>query len=50
MSATACAAASRGSVCSAPASRREIEIKRLPRASKLALVGRNGVLPESEKK
>jgi putative endonuclease len=31
----------------AAASRREIEIKRLPRSAKLALVGRNGVLPES---
>jgi putative endonuclease len=34
----------------AAASRREIEIKRLPRVSKLALVSRNKVLPESEKK
>lgn len=35
----------------AAASRREIEIKRLPRSAKLALLfQRNGVLPESEKK
>lgn len=34
----------------AAASRREAQIKRLPRASKLELVGRNRVLPESEKK
>ena len=30
----------------AAASRREVEIKRLPRASKLALVSRNEVLPD----
>jgi len=34
----------------AAASRREAQIKRLPRASKIALVGRNGVLPCPEKK
>ena len=35
----------------AAASRREIEIKRLPRSAKLALLfQRNGVLPASEKK
>lgn len=34
----------------AAASRREIEIKRLPRSAKLALLQCNGVLPESEKK
>ncbi len=34
----------------AAASRREAQIKRLPRAGKLALVGRNGVLPCPEKK
>lgn len=35
----------------AAASRREIEIKRLPRSAKLALLFQcNGVLPESEKK
>jgi len=34
----------------AAASRREIEIKRLPRSAKLALLRCNGVLPESEKK
>ena len=34
----------------AVASRREIEIKRLPRHAKLALLQRNGVLPGPEKK
>ena len=34
----------------AAASRREVEIKRLPRASKLALLGRNRDLPGSEKR
>lgn len=34
----------------AAASRREVEIKRLSRANKLALLGRNRVLPEPEKK
>jgi len=32
------------------ASRREMEIKRLPRTTKLAMVSRNGVLPHPEKK
>lgn len=34
----------------AAASRREAEIKRLPRSAKLALVARNGVLPCPKKK
>ena len=34
----------------AAASRREIEIKRLPRSAKLALLLCNGVLPGAEKK
>ncbi|MBU1691368.1 MAG: GIY-YIG nuclease family protein [Gammaproteobacteria bacterium] len=39
-----------GQLDRAAASRREAQIKRLPRASKLALVGRNGVMPCPEKK